>query len=169
MPRHLCWRLALLPLAASFVACAASPGQPAATGDTTTSAPEATPAAKCLAIAAASHDKKPDEPAEIGVRHVLVKYKGAKNAADTIGRSREEACLRAMEARDKILAGEDFTQVVEQYSDENGAASRAGSLGRVGRKDVAPAFGDAAFELSIGQMSDLVETDFGFHLILRTE
>jgi NIMA-interacting peptidyl-prolyl cis-trans isomerase 1 len=39
----------------------------------------------------------------------------------------------------------------------------------VERREVAPPFADAAFELSVQQMSDVVETDRGFHLILRTE
>ena len=103
------------------------------------------------------------------MRHVLVKHKAAKNAPETVTRSREEACLRALEARDKMLAGADFDAIVTEYSDEKGAADRRGSLGSVERAEVAPPFADAAFELSIGQMSDVVETDFGFHLILRSE
>ncbi|MEZ4299934.1 MAG: peptidylprolyl isomerase [Polyangiaceae bacterium] len=130
---------------------------------------EQAPGAKCLSLAGAVHERKAGEPLKIGARHVLVKYKGAKNAPDTVTRSREEACLRAIEARDKVLAGTDFDAVVTEYSDEAGAADRRGTVGTVERADVAPAWADAAFELSIMEMSDVVETDFGFHLILRTE
>lgn len=128
-----------------------------------------TPAEKCLATANAVRERKPGEPAKVGVRHVLVKFKGAKNAADTITRSREEACLRAMEARDKMVAGADWDAIVAEYSDEPGAAERRGLVGVVERSELAPPFADAAFELSVQQMSDVVETDRGFHLILRTE
>lgn len=128
-----------------------------------------TPAQKCLAIAGAVRDRKPNEPAKVGVRHVLVRYQGAKNAPESITRSREDACLRAMEARDKMLGGADFDEIVKAYSEEAGAAERRGVLGVLERREMAPPFADAAMELSIGQMSDVVETEFGFHLILRNE
>jgi parvulin-like peptidyl-prolyl isomerase len=109
------------------------------------------------------------EPPKITVKHVLVKYKGSKRADDKIARSRGEACLRAIEARDKVRNGDDWDAVVKDYSDEAGAATRGGSIGAVERKDVAKPFADAAFELKPNQMSDVVETEFGFHVILRTE
>lgn len=166
-------KLSPLLLAPLFtLACAGAPPPPSGTeGDTgkpAARAPE-TPAEKCLATAGAVRERKPNEPAKVGVRHVLVKYKGAKNAAEAITRSREDACLRAMEARDKMLAGADFDAIVKEYSDEAGAADRRGVLGTLERGEMAPPFADAAMELSIGQMSDVVETDFGFHLILRNE
>ena len=103
------------------------------------------------------------------VKHVLVKYAGAKKAAATITRSREEACLRAMDARAKLESGTSFAEVVKAYSEEPGAASREGSIGAVARGDVVPPFADAAFELAPGETSHVVETDFGFHVVLRTE
>jgi peptidyl-prolyl cis-trans isomerase NIMA-interacting 1 len=123
----------------------------------------------CLATANASRARFSGEPATITVKHVLVKYKGSKNADPKITRSREEACIRAIEARDKVRGGADFAEVVKQYSDEPGAASREGLIGAVERKDVLKPFADAAFELSSGQLSDVVETEFGFHVILRTQ
>ncbi len=162
--------LLLVPLLS--IACASAPPLPSGTeGDTGKAIARAaeTPAEKCLATAGAVRERKPNEPAKVGVRHVLVKYKGAKNAAEAITRSREDACLRAMEARDKMLAGADFDAIVKEYSDEAGAADRRGVIGTLERREMAPPFADAAMELSIGQMSDVVETDFGFHLILRNE
>jgi len=153
-------------------ACAgAPPPKPEAAAEPGSGAPGeiTTPAGKCLALASTPRERKASEPEKVGVRHVLVKYKGAKNAAETIERSREDACLRALEARDKVLGGADFDAIVGEYSDEAGAAGRRGSLGTLPRSELAPPFADAAFELTVGQMSDVVETDFGFHLIVRNE
>ena len=152
-----------------IAACGAPQRQEGDAKPAVTAAAAETPAQKCLAIAGAQRERKPNEPAKVGVRHVLVKYQGAKNAPETITRTREEACLRAMEARDKMLAGADFDDVVKTYSDEAGAAERRGVLGVLERREMAPPFADAAMELTVGQMSDVVETDFGFHLILRNE
>jgi parvulin-like peptidyl-prolyl isomerase len=174
-------RSALHALPALFlVACAASP-PPAAPAPASSAQAEASPAPapapsvdatavqQCLAAAGAKRARFSGEPAKVGVKHVLVKYKGSKNAAATITRTREEACLRAVEVRDKIRNGGDWDALVKEYSDETGAATRAGSLGTVERKDLAKPFADAAFELSVNMLSDVVETEFGFHVIVRTE
>jgi parvulin-like peptidyl-prolyl isomerase len=100
---------------------------------------------------------------------VLVRYAGARGAAATITRTREQACLRAEDALAKLKEGTSFADVVATYSDESGAATREGSLGAIERADVAPAFADAAFELNVKEVSAVVETPFGFHLILRVE
>lgn len=131
--------------------------------------PNAEAAALCIATANASRARFSGEPAKITVKHILVKYAGAKKADESVKRTREEACLRALEARDKLREGADFDEMVKQYSEEPGAASRNGVLGAVERTDVVKPFADAAFELSVNQMSDVVETEFGFHLIVRTE
>jgi peptidyl-prolyl cis-trans isomerase NIMA-interacting 1 len=125
--------------------------------------------AQCLATANAKRAKFSGEPPKITVKHILIKYAGAKNADAAITRTREEACMRALEARGKLAGGGEFVDVLKEYSEEAGAASREGSVGSIERKDVAKPFADAAFELSVNQMSDIVETEFGFHLILRTE
>ncbi len=103
------------------------------------------------------------------MKHLLVKWSGAKRAPATITRTREEACLRAMEARTKLEKGASFGDVVKEYSDEEGAATREGMLGAIHRAESPPAFADAAFELHVGDVSYVVETDFGFHVIMRTE
>jgi hypothetical protein len=138
-------------------------------------APAASPSAaegagaRCVAAAAARRERKASEPDRIGVRHILVKYAGSKRAPTGVTRTREEACLRAEEALTKLKEGMSFAEAVARYSEEPGAATRDGSIGTIERADVAPAFADAAFELGIHEVSDVVETPFGFHLIERFE
>jgi len=86
-----------------------------------------------------------------------------------VTRTREEGCLRAQEARSKLEHGASFADVVKEYSEEPGAATREGSLGAIERSQMVPPFADAAFELAAGEVSQVVETDFGFHVIQRTE
>jgi peptidyl-prolyl cis-trans isomerase NIMA-interacting 1 len=140
---------------------ASSPASQASSGESA--------AESCLAGADAKHPRKPSEPDRVSVKHVLVKYAGARNAPATVTRTREQACLRAAEALAKLKDGTSFADVVAAYSDESGAATREGSIGAIERGDVAPAFADAAFELKLKEVSDVVETPFGFHLILRVE
>lgn len=145
-------------------------GGAAPAGAASTSASSGGSAAeRCLAYADARRERKPSEPDRISVKHVLVKYGGAKGAPATITRTREQACLRAEEALARLKEGASFADVVAQYSDESGAATREGSIGAIERSDVAAPFADAAFELGVKEVSEVVETPFGFHLILRVE
>jgi parvulin-like peptidyl-prolyl isomerase len=100
---------------------------------------------------------------------VLVAYKGAKRAPKGVVRTKAEAKARAQEARSKSAAGAAFEDVVKAYSDDTGSADRMGSLGKFRKADMDPAFGAAAFALKVGEVSDVVETPFGFHVIKRTQ
>lgn len=155
-------------LVAMATACGGATPPPPDAGGAAAGGAE-TAGARCLAIAAAKRERKADEPARITAKHILVKYAGAKKAAPSVTRTREEACLRALEAREKLQGGTSFADAVASYSEEPGAATREGTLGTIQRSDVVPAFADAAFELGRGEVSHVVETEFGFHVIQRSE
>ena len=75
----------------------------------------------------------------------------------------------AQEALLKIRGGAAFEEVVKAYTDEPGGAERTGDLGVFDRTTMVKPFTDAAFALKIGEVSEIVETKFGFHIIKRTE
>jgi NIMA-interacting peptidyl-prolyl cis-trans isomerase 1 len=153
-------------IASTTFACGGAPSSGASSASTSG---RESAAESCLAGADAKRHRQPTEPDRISVKHVLVKYAGAKGAPASVTRTREQACLRAEEALRKLEEGSSFAEVVAQYSDESGAETREGSIGTIERADVAPAFADAAFELKMKEVSAVVETPFGFHLILRVE
>lgn len=108
-------------------------------------------------------------PRTIEARHVLVSFKGANHAAPYVKRTREEAFERASEVRQKALAGEDFAELAREYSDDRGSAQEGGDLGEFRRGQMVKAFSDAAFALEPGGISEVVESEYGFHVIQRTE
>jgi parvulin-like peptidyl-prolyl isomerase len=125
--------------------------------------------ARCLATARAKRERRRDEPAKISVKQIIVKHSAAKQAPPGLKRTREDACMRALEARGMLEAGADFDGAIEEYSEEPGAPGTRGRMPDIRRTDVAPRFADAAFELEVNQVSAVVETEQGFHVIIRTE
>lgn len=126
-------------------------------------------AAEVVAAAAPAEPAPPPPEPSVGASHVLIQYKGSTRADPKVTRSKEEAKKLASEIMAKAKKGQDFAGLARQYSDEPGAKDRAGSLGKFPRQAMVKPFADAAFALKPGEISDVVETQFGFHVIKRTE
>ncbi len=99
-------------------------------------------------------------------RHILVSWQGAVGALPNVARSREEARARIEEVIGKLDAGGDFGELAKAYSDD-ATGPRGGSLGGFEAGTMVAPFEAAVKALSVGQRSGVVETPFGFHLILR--
>ena len=74
----------------------------------------------------------------------------------------------AKEVLEKVNAGEDFAELAKEYSTD-GTAENGGDLGFFGTGEMVEPFEKAAFALEIGQVSDIVETEYGFHIIKVTD
>lgn len=82
------------------------------------------------------------------------------------GRDQKEWVKRQMyEIKGRIISGESFGELAREYSEDPGSAARGGQLPFYKRGDLAPEFEATAMTLNPGELSDPVETDFGFHLI----
>ena len=91
------------------------------------------------------------------LRHVLLETNG--------DRSREEALQLAAELRSRIVAGESFESIAQEYSDDFASRQEGGDLGLNARGNFVEAFDAAAFNLAEAEVSDPVETEYGIHLI----
>ena len=134
--------------------------------------PEAKPDIKVEVVNPQPAAPTPPPPApeeQVGASHVLIMYKGSMRAGAEVTRSKDEAKKLAAEVLGKAKKGADFDGLAKQYSDEPGAKVRAGKLGKFAKGAMVRPFADAAFALKPGEISNVVETDFGFHVIKRTE
>jgi peptidyl-prolyl cis-trans isomerase SurA len=113
-------------------------------------------------------DPPPGGPAQIGARHILVAYQGAQRADPAVTRSRDQARELAEQVLREARGGGDWQQLWQQHSNEP-SGQPGGDLGLFGRGQMVPAFERAGFALSVGEISDVVETPFGFHVIQRTK
>lgn len=113
----------------------------------------------------------PEAPAEgqpepmVTASHILVGYQGAMRSRAE--RTKEDAKKRAEELLARAKKGEDFGKLALESSDDPSAKMNQGSLGEFPRSRMVKPFADAAFAMQPGQISDLVETPFGYHIIKR--
>lgn len=80
-------------------------------------------------------------------------------------RNAEGTLALANELRQRLLDGEDFAVLAAEYSDDPGSAAQGGDLGWFGRGQMVAPFEEAAFGLAIDEISEPVESDFGYHII----
>ncbi len=103
-------------------------------------------------------DSLPSVPAEVEIAHILIRPK-----VDSLARLASLERMQKIEA--ELRAGADFAELARKYSEDPGSAKSGGDLGYVKRGEFVKRFEEAAFALREGQISKIVETEFGFHLI----
>ncbi len=108
-----------------------------------------------------------DEYEEAKGSHILIRFKGSKvplkpNEKDLTD---AEALAKAQDIRSKLVAGADFATLAKAESDDVGSGTKGGDLGTFKHGQMVKPFDEAAFTLPVGQVSEPVKTDFGYHII----
>ncbi|RPJ74666.1 MAG: hypothetical protein EHM24_05665 [Acidobacteria bacterium] len=116
----------------------------------------------------AFYKQNPDkfqEPEAVHAAHILIRApEGADAAAKQKARAEAQGVLASAKKK-----GADFAALAKQHSQDQGSAVNGGDLGFVARGQTVPAFEQAAFALKPGQLSGVVESPFGFHVIKAFE
>jgi peptidyl-prolyl cis-trans isomerase C len=115
----------------------------------------------------AFYDSHKEDWEEVKARHILIRFQGSKMPLGDGKKdlTEAEALAKITELRAKIVAGADFAEVAKENSDDTGSGTRGGDLGGFSKGQMVPEFDKEAFILPVGQISQPVKTQFGYHLI----
>jgi len=93
-------------------------------------------------------------------RHILLRVAPTASVAD-----KDAAIKKMKDIQAQLKKGEDFAVLAKKHSEDPGSKERGGDLGYFARGEMVPPFDKAAFSLGVGETSDIVATDFGYHII----
>ena len=99
-------------------------------------------------------------PEQVRAAHLLIQVPQGATAAV---QAEKRALIEKL--RERALQGEDFAALARTYSEDTGSGAQGGDLGFFARGSMVPAFERVAFALNVGVLSEVVTTDFGYHLI----
>ena len=102
---------------------------------------------------------------QVQASHILLMYAGASRSTAT--RSKEDAQTQIQDLKTQVDGGADFGELARAHSDCPSGKS-GGDLGRFGRGQMVPEFETTAFGMNVGDVSGVVETQFGYHILKRT-
>lgn len=108
-------------------------------------------------------DRKP-RVAKVRASHILVSFMKPDGAVDSAA-----AKLTMDSVLTELRVGNDFAKVAAKYSDDPGTKDKGGDLGLFERRMMVQAFDEAAFKLNVGEISDVVQSGYGYHVIKLTE
>jgi foldase protein PrsA len=117
---------------------------------------------------------KVEEQARMG--HILIRFEGQEGEQDLTGAPTEEELLTKSEAYEKISEikreiddGASFEDLAKEHSQDPFSAENGGEMGFIGKGQLVEEFEEAAFKLKDGEVSTIVETMFGYHIIKMYE
>lgn len=116
----------------------------------------------------AYYDAHKSEMEQVHARHILIRFQGSPVPLRTGEKdlTEAEALQKCKDLRAKIAAGAKFAEVAQAESDDAGSGQNGGDLDTFGHGAMVPEFEKAAFALKVGEVSEPVRSQFGYHLIL---
>jgi peptidyl-prolyl cis-trans isomerase C len=103
---------------------------------------------------------------QVKARHILIAPKGSPAAqAGKKELTDAEAKAKAEDIRKQIVGGASFEELAKKESDDVGSGARGGDLGSFGHGQMVPEFEEAAFKAKVGDLTPVVKTQFGYHVI----
>ncbi|HJQ71106.1 MAG TPA: peptidylprolyl isomerase [Blastocatellia bacterium] len=109
------------------------------------------------------YNEHKSELGQVRARHILIKTDPHDLGENPGGK--EEARKKAQSILERVRNGEDFASLAQQHSDDEASKPEGGDLGFFTRGSMVPQFDQVVFTLKPGQVSELVETQYGFHII----
>ena len=103
------------------------------------------------------------EPTKIKARNIFIRVNDVQNKDEWL-----KAEIKGRNMLREVYKGEDFIKLARKYSEDKESSSQGGDLGYFSQNEVIPEIGKAAFELKVGEASDLVKTPFGY-IIIKVE
>ncbi len=108
--------------------------------------------------------EKKERTPKIRASHILVAFQNENGPVDSsVAKAKADSILA------QIKNGVDFAELASQYSDDPGSKTKSGDLGYFERRMMVKEFDEAAFKLGIGEVSDVVRTNYGYHIIKVTD
>jgi peptidyl-prolyl cis-trans isomerase C len=114
----------------------------------------------------AAYEARKNEMETAEARHILVAFAGSPAAQPGKPElTEEQAKAKAEELRRQLEGDASFDELAKAESDDVGSGAQGGALGRFGRGQMVPEFEQAVFTTEVGKLSDIVRTQFGYHIV----
>ena len=100
------------------------------------------------------------QPEQVKASHILIKVE-----ANADQQKKAQAIEKIKQIQEMLKGGQDFAALAKKYSEDKGSGAKGGDLGYFARGQMVKPFENAAFAMKPNEVSDIVETQFGYHLI----
>ncbi len=106
-----------------------------------------------------NNKEKFGQPKRVKVRHILIRAEAKDAEASAKAKQKAESIQK------EAAGGKDFSQLAKQYSEDPGTKDRGGEIGFISKGMVVPEFEQAAFSMKVGEVSPVIQTPYGFHIL----